>query len=114
MIPFVQQRHSERRIDPKFAQAWQEIEESLLDTLEELQFKSALERPEDRRWVLARKRPETWSERKQTVVSGHLTVGVNVRDLTDAELEAIIARGRAPVDADYTVDGGSEEGQGGH
>jgi len=102
--------YSERRVDPAFARAWKEIEEALLDHLEELQYKSALERPEDRRWVLARRRPRAWSEKKQTLVNGEVRVGVSVRDMTDEELLAIIAGARTAVDADFTAGESDEAG----
>lgn len=102
--------YSERRVDPAFAREWKEIEEALLDHLEELQYKSALERPEDRRWVLARRRPRAWSEKRQTEVSGQVRVGVSVREMTDEELLAIIAGARTAVDADFTADDADEAG----
>lgn len=103
--------YTQRKLDPVFAQQWQEIEEELLDHLEELQFKSALERPEDRRWVLARLRPK-FSEHRHTHITGEVAVR-SMRELSDSELEALIARGR--VEGEYTVeDGDQEEDQGDH
>ena len=104
--------YTQRAVDLDFAQQWSAIEEELLDTLEELQYKEALVRGEDRRWVLARLRPK-FSERRHTHITGEVTVGLDVRSMSDAELEALIARGRVLVEPDYTVeDGDAEQDQG--
>lgn len=105
---------SERKINPEFDQMMQEILDAELDTLEEEQHQAAHERSDDRRFVLTRRRPDVWSEKKQTQVSGHISVGHHVRDLTDSELEAIIVRGKlppAPVQANFTVENTDEQQQ---
>ena len=95
--------YTQRAVDLDFAQQWSAIEEELLDTLEELQYKEALVRGEDRRWVLARLRPK-FSERRHTHITGEVAVR-SVRDMSDEELEMILARGRVAVEpADYAME----------
>lgn len=94
---------NERKINPEFDGMMKEILDAELDTLEEEQHLAAHERSDDRRFVLTRRRPETWSEKKQTQVSGHISVGHHVRDLSDKELEDIVMRGKLPLAAEFTV-----------
>jgi hypothetical protein len=83
--------YRERAVNPEFRSAWEEIEQGLLDTLEQHQYADAMERPEDRRWVLQRRRPKRWSEKTTIEVEGSLDVS-NAQTLTDEQLEFIAAK----------------------
>lgn len=95
----------ERQLNPEFAGLMQEILDSELDTLEEEQHAAAHERSDDRRFVLSRRRAEVWGDKRQTQVSGHISIGRDVKTLTDAELEDIVLRGKLPTEAEFTVEG---------
>jgi hypothetical protein len=101
--------YNERRMNFEFYQAMQAVLDADLDTLEEEQHQAAHERGEERRFVLKARRPETWGDKKQVQVSGTLSVGVNVRDLTDKELEDIVLQGRLPVKAEFSEGDGRGE-----
>ena len=100
----------ERQRNPDFAAQWQEVEDSLLDELEEHQFRDARVNPEDRRWVLSRRRKARWSERQQVQAAGAgegLLAGgqVDVKELSDAQLQAIVKEHLGTIpDGDYTVE----------
>ena len=81
--------YDERRNNPEFAEVWGEVEAEILDGLEEKQFEAAQERGEDRRWTLARRRPERWSEKRAVAIKAEVDIRP-VKEMTDEELEAIV------------------------
>ena len=83
--------YQQRQIDPEFAAQWQAVEDELLDDLEARQWKDARERPEDRRWVLARRRPNRWAEKRAIAMKGEVRHYLSVQDMTEGELEALLA-----------------------
>jgi|TARA_R100001530_G_C4300507_1_gene150305 DnaJ-domain-containing protein 1 len=81
--------YKQRKISEEFAQAWADVENELLDDLEERQYEAALEKGEDRRYILSRRRGSRWSEKqahasKVTVEHRHAT------EMTDQELENLL------------------------
>lgn len=94
--------YNERRNNFEFFKEMQDVLDEDIDSLEEEQHQAAHERGEDRRFVLKARRPEVWGDKKQVAVTGTLTIGVNVRDLSDRELEDIVLQGKMPVRAEFT------------
>ena len=85
--------YMQRKTDPDFAEKWADIETELLDALEEQEFEDAKEISGDRRWVLARRRPERGAQKRQTAIDGVIEHRHEIRDMTDKELMAIVDKG---------------------
>jgi len=84
-----------RAQDLEFAERWAEIEDEILDALEEAQYRDAEVKPEDRRYVLSRRRAKRWSEKAALAVAVQSTAGLQkpIEELTDDELLQIAAAG---------------------
>ena len=85
--------YMQRKADPDFAEQWADIETELIDALEEQEFRDAKRASADRHWVLARRRPERWAQKRQTAIDGVIEHRHEIRDMTDKELMAIVAKG---------------------
>ena len=97
--------YMQRKTDPDFAEKWADIETELLDALEEQEFEDAKEISGDRRWVLARRRPERWAQKRQTAIDGVIEHRHEIRDMTDKELMAIVTKGveEGRIDPEWTA-----------
>ena len=82
----------DRKANSAFAERWQQIEDELLDELEAHHYRDALERPEDRRWVLSRRRRGRWGDRQQVAVEGDIEHVHSVREIPMAQLEELIRK----------------------
>ena len=78
------------------------IKEGRLDDLEEEQWKDATLRPEDRRWVLERQRPEDWSKKSVIGHTGKVEHIHKIEQMTDEQLAELV--GQHAIAADYDVD----------
>ena len=81
----------DRKANSAFAERWQQIEDELLDELEAHHYRDALERPEDRRWVLSRRRRGR-CDRQQVAVEGGIEHVHSVREIPMAQLEELIRK----------------------
>jgi hypothetical protein len=85
-----------RAQDLEFAERWAEIEDEILDALEEAQYRDAEVKPEDRRYVLSRRRARRWSEKAALAVAVQSVTSLPMKpieELTDDELLQIAATG---------------------
>jgi hypothetical protein len=77
-------------MDPEFKAQVDAIKDGHLDQLEQAQWEDAKIRPEDRRWVLSRQRPEEWSEKKNIAHTGKIEHTHRLEQMTDEQLEEIV------------------------
>lgn len=102
----------QRKYDPEFAQLWDEVEDEVLDNLEEMEFEDAAIRPEDRRFVLQRRRANRWSEKHMMAVQAQVEVNTPIHELSDAQLQQIaataVAQLPAPSDSEDDSQGDDE------
>jgi len=96
--------YAQREVDPDFRSDWQEVEDKLLDELEEKQWKDARVNPEDRRWVLARRRKQRWSASTEHTVSGEVSHTHTIEALPTAQLEQILASHLGQKDLDALLE----------
>lgn len=90
------------RNDPEFGAKVQAIKEGRLDELEGEQWKDAKIRPEDRRWILERQRPDEWSKKTETKIEGEVK---HVHQMSDKQLEALVQQYLPEaVDAEFEVE----------
>lgn len=88
--------------DPEFAEQFLAIKEGRLDELEGEQWQDAKIRPEDRRWVLERQRPEEWSKKTETKIEGEVK---HIHQLSDKQLEALVQQYLPEaIDAEFEVE----------
>ena len=84
--------YDQRKVDPELARKWQEIEDQKLDELEEHIWNDAKDHREDRKWVLSRRRPDKWSEKRTVAGKMEIHKTVDVTLLTTKELQQIAAQ----------------------
>jgi len=98
--------YTHRRQDPEFAEKWLAVEEEILDTLEEAQYRAAEEKAEDRRFVLARRRAKRWSEKAALAVavqSDQATPSQPASEMSDDQLLQIANTGAKAIEGEFSV-----------
>ena len=91
--------YMQRKSDPDFAQEWAQVENEMLDELQEKTFEAATRDSVDRHWVLSRRRPDRWTQKRKTPIED-ANQHHDIRDMTDEELMAIVQRGVEEGDLD--------------
>lgn len=83
--------YNEAKRNPRFKQAWMQVEDALLDDLESRTYESAQVSGEDRRWVLSRRRRDKWGDTRGSRDALEIAAGSDLRNIPTAVLEQLVA-----------------------